>query len=114
MIGDLSFLWALPSIDTLENDIPEDVLDLLCVKLETAVYENHQLLALLKEFSVQNNLKFGPFMKTLRAHLSGMQNGPKVGEMMEILDSKIVIERLQRGRGKRRNANTNIKKSTTM
>lgn len=93
----MSFLWVLPNADAIQNDISDDILAALTVELENAVYENNQLLSLLKEFSTKHNLKFGKFMQSLRMRLSGMPNGPKVGEMMEILGPKITIQRIRRG-----------------
>lgn len=112
VVGDLSFLWILPQPDTAEKAISADLLDLLIAELENAEYENSKLLALLREFATKHSLKFTPFMKFLRGRLSGMPNGPKVGEMMEILGPKFTIQRI-RAKWRTQNAGE-LKKSNTV
>lgn len=100
IVGDLSFLWILPNANDNKanaHNIPEHHLDALCEQLERATeFKNEQLLALLRNFAKMNDLNFTKFMQTLRARLSGTKNGPKVGEMMEILGPKLTIERIKR------------------
>lgn len=97
--GDLSFLWVLSDTKAIKNDIPDDTLDALTAVLASAVYENNQLLAVLKDFATEHNLKFGKLMQSLRLRLSGVPTGPKIGEMMEILGPKITVQRIRRGMG---------------
>lgn len=49
----------------------------------------------LKEFAAVNQLKFSDFMKVLRKLLSGLNDGPGVAEMMEILGKRVTIQRLR-------------------
>lgn len=113
VVGDLSFLWVQPNVTKSALDIPNDVLDALSAQLQTAVYKNEQLLVLLKEFAAKHNLKFGKFMQTLRARLSGVPDGPKIGEMMEILGPKLTIQRIRAGAGRADDHNRSHEKIDT-
>lgn len=92
--GNLSFLWILPKIKN--DEIHAELLESLIAQLEKGEFDKHHLQALLKEFSAKNNLKFPKFMKSLRAKLSGLSDGPGVADMMEILGKKITIERFRK------------------
>lgn len=97
VVGDLSFLWVLPNVNTNVYNIPDAIFDALSHQLLSDIeFKNDQLLVLLKEFAAKNNLTFAHFMQTLRARLSGTPKGPKVGEMMEILGPKSTVERIKK------------------
>lgn len=73
-----------------------DLLEALIKVLETGDFNKQHLSILLKDFSSKNNLKFPKFMKSLRAKLSGLPEGPGVAEMMEILGRKSTIQRIRK------------------
>lgn len=89
----MSFLWVLPK--TQKCDIPRQLLDDLVVLLEDGKFNKINLQKLLKDFSDSKDLKFSDFMKTMRSILSGLDEGPGVAEMMEILGKFNTIQRIR-------------------
>lgn len=93
--GKLSFLWVKPSNFVLK-DLSAAQLEQLLQQLDaTPEYHKAQLNALLKSYAQAAGLKFPALMKTLRGALSGLQEGPGVAEMMEILGKSVVLQRLR-------------------
>lgn len=70
-------------------------------ELKDEKFSQQNLQQILKEFSSENNLTFGNFMKNLRTTLSGLKEGPAVAEMMEILGKESTLERIVRLKKKR-------------
>ncbi|XP_063977151.1 nondiscriminating glutamyl-tRNA synthetase EARS2, mitochondrial [Diachasmimorpha longicaudata] len=96
---DLAFLWVAPRLSKAIED-PEILASLrtLYTELqnwERSNFERHQLNDYLKKFANDNGLKFPAFMKSLRTVLSGLQHGPSVAEMMEILGKDKTLDRLK-------------------
>lgn len=58
-------------------------------------FHKDQLNELLRSYAKAASIKFPVLMKTLRGALSGLQEGPGVAEMMEILGKDVVLQRLQ-------------------
>lgn len=99
--GNLSFLWILPKIKN--DDIHAELLESLIAQLEKGDFDKQNLLALLQEFSKKNDLKFSKFMRSLRATLSGISDGPGVAEIMAILGKKVTISRFRKNLPKKNN-----------
>ncbi|XP_021920820.1 probable glutamate--tRNA ligase, mitochondrial isoform X2 [Zootermopsis nevadensis] len=99
--SNLAFLWIIPSQHALEivaseaNNIGvlEDMKLYLSKLLETEFHRDH-LKKLLKDFSSEKQLPFSKLMKLLRSAVSGLQEGPGVAEMMEILGRASTLARL--------------------
>ncbi|KAM8710876.1 hypothetical protein ACLKA7_017496 [Drosophila subpalustris] len=94
--GKLSFLWVKPTECELDNDLTSEQLQQLLQQLSVlATFEKNALNDKLKNYAHQQQLKFPMLMKTLRAALSGLKEGPGVAEMMEILGKTVVLQRLE-------------------
>jgi len=91
----LSFLWVKPSDFQIKDLTAEQLAHLL--QLINAIQDFHkdELNVKLKSFAQKENIKFPLMMKTLRAALSGLKEGPGVAEMMEILGKSVTLERLK-------------------
>lgn len=66
----------------------------LLSELEQSSFKKDELNELLKNYAGKNNFKFSKMMKHFRSALSGLNEGPGVAEMMEILGRKVSIDRL--------------------
>lgn len=93
--GKLSFVWILPKIKNSKDNLTPELIDMLVQDLEHGNFTKIDLQSILKEFSSKNNLSFGNFMQSLRNSLSGLQDGPAVTEMMEILGKDKTIQRIR-------------------
>ncbi|KAL0895318.1 hypothetical protein ABMA27_011462 [Loxostege sticticalis] len=88
------FLWILPSHNNL--NINKELLDKLVEYLEEQeVFEEVVLKDKLREFSKNNDMKFPELMKVLRSVLSGLNEGPSVAEMMQLLGKTQSLERIK-------------------
>ncbi|XP_067645810.1 nondiscriminating glutamyl-tRNA synthetase EARS2, mitochondrial-like isoform X2 [Eurosta solidaginis] len=90
----LSFLWVRPNDFKLKY-ITHEQMQSLIEHLACAQFTKDKLNGKLKKFADKNQLKFATFMKTLRSVLSGLKEGPGVAEMMNILSSEAVLQRLK-------------------
>ncbi|XP_023307851.2 probable glutamate--tRNA ligase, mitochondrial isoform X1 [Lucilia cuprina] len=90
----LSFLWVKPT-NFILKDLTTEQLEILNEIISTTEFNKDNLNKVLKEFSIQQGIKFPVLMKCLRSALSGLKEGPGVAEMMEILGQKVVIQRLK-------------------
>ncbi|XP_030079639.1 probable glutamate--tRNA ligase, mitochondrial [Drosophila hydei] len=91
----LSFLWVKPSHVVL-NDLNATQWEELLQQLQAQPsFHKDQLNELLRSYAKAASIKFPALMKTLRGALSGLQEGPGVAEMMEILGKDVVLQRLQ-------------------
>ncbi|XP_053600862.1 nondiscriminating glutamyl-tRNA synthetase EARS2, mitochondrial [Plodia interpunctella] len=87
------FLWILPSS---KIDLDKELLEKLLKNLENfEKFEQDLLKNNLREFSVNNNVKFPVLMKMLRGVLSGLGEGPGVAEMMHLLGKVQSLERIK-------------------
>lgn len=59
------------------------------------VFEEAKLKGHLRSFSKENGVEFPALMKMLRGVLSGLEEGPGVAEMMDILGKDQSIERIK-------------------
>ncbi|XP_041974219.1 probable glutamate--tRNA ligase, mitochondrial [Aricia agestis] len=88
------FLWILPSQNNLE--INRNVLEKLVNNLENVdKFEQNSLKENLKRFSCENEMKFPVLMKMLRCALSGLDEGPSVAEMMQLLGKRQSLDRIK-------------------
>ncbi|XP_017107598.2 nondiscriminating glutamyl-tRNA synthetase EARS2, mitochondrial [Drosophila bipectinata] len=91
----LSFLWVKPSSYELK-DLSREQLNTLIHELDAHEgFNKDDLNVRLKNFAQKENIKFPLMMKSLRAALSGLKEGPGVAEMMEILGKTVTLERLR-------------------
>ncbi|XP_060655265.1 probable glutamate--tRNA ligase, mitochondrial [Drosophila nasuta] len=91
----LSFLWVKPNQFELKDLTAEQLQQLMLQLQDLKQFEKDQLNDTLKNFAKSKTIKFPTLMKTLRGALSGLQEGPGVAEMMEILGKAVVLERLE-------------------
>ncbi|KAJ2944021.1 hypothetical protein O0L34_g8349 [Tuta absoluta] len=88
------FLWILPSNNSTELD--KDLLVKLLEILEPLdKFDEKTLKNNLRQFSLNNNVKFPILMKMLRSALSGLNEGPGVAEMMHLLGKGQSLERIK-------------------
>lgn len=93
-----AFLWVLPNKDIVMDDMVEKIVSSLCEKLDCInddQFKTTMLKDFLKNFSTENNIKYSKLMKSLRKILSGLDEGPGVSEMMEILGKSSTIDRIK-------------------
>ncbi|XP_017011657.2 nondiscriminating glutamyl-tRNA synthetase EARS2, mitochondrial [Drosophila takahashii] len=91
----LSFLWVKPSDFQLKDLTAHQLNNMLKLLRSLEDFHKDKLNTELKNFAQRENIKFPQMMKTLRAALSGLKEGPGVAEMMEILGQTVTLERLQ-------------------
>ncbi|ALC44841.1 maker760 [Drosophila busckii] len=91
----LSFLWVKPHNYELQHLSVEQLQQLLQQLIALHHFHKDELNVMLKAYAQTTKVKFPILMKTLRGALSGLQEGPGVAEMMEILGNSVVFQRLQ-------------------
>ncbi|CAH0557037.1 unnamed protein product [Brassicogethes aeneus] len=92
---DFEFIWVIPKKLNVEKSKLESI-GLFRSKFEKEnELDRDELNKFLKEFTMENGIKFGEFMKMLRSILSGLKEGPSVAEMIEILGKKNTLQRLE-------------------
>ncbi|EDW99617.1 probable glutamate--tRNA ligase, mitochondrial [Drosophila yakuba] len=91
----LSFLWVKPSDYQIKDLTAGQLAHLLQLINAIQNFHKDELNVKLKSFAQKENIKFPQMMKTLRAALSGLKEGPGVAEMMEILGKAVTLERLK-------------------
>ncbi|XP_048520684.1 glutamate--tRNA ligase 2 [Dendroctonus ponderosae] len=90
----LAFIWTIPESYNVDQNIFSALPSLKQQLSSTSEFNKEKLNVLLKQTSKEHNLKYGLFMKSLRKILSGLQEGPGIAEMMEILGKENTIRRL--------------------
>lgn len=97
---DMAFLWIVPPLTQISKDLKHiDIAQSLNEKLaeiEGSNFNKDFLNNYLRNYSKKNAIPFPELMKTLRALLSGLKEGPGVAEMMEILGKERTMERIKR------------------
>ncbi|KAH0553600.1 probable glutamate--tRNA ligase, mitochondrial [Cotesia glomerata] len=95
---EFSFLWVMPQsqVTTSENSELIKVLSTELTQVDNNDFHRNNLKTCLKKFSTSNHLEFPKLMKLLRGHLSGLEQGPGVVEMMEILGKDKTLNRLNK------------------
>ncbi|XP_053979842.1 probable glutamate--tRNA ligase, mitochondrial isoform X2 [Hylaeus volcanicus] len=96
----LSFLWIVPTapLDVTQSGCL-DVLKLFTTKLtetDTPTYNKVWINGYLKELANEHTIPFPKLTQVLRRILSGLNEGPPVGEMMEILGKDTTLSRINR------------------
>ncbi|VVD02432.1 unnamed protein product [Leptidea sinapis] len=88
------FLWILPS--NIDAEVNSSLLKKLIDDIECLEpFEEKSIMERLREFSSKNDIKFPRLMKMLRAVLSGLDEGPRVAEMMHLLGKSQSLQRIQ-------------------
>ncbi|CAH0698715.1 unnamed protein product [Spodoptera exigua] len=87
------FLWILPK-NTAKVD--QELLRKLVENLERLEkFDQGTLKESLRSFSAKNDVKFPALMKMLRSVISGLDEGPGVAEMMDLLGKSQSLERIK-------------------
>lgn len=88
-----AFLWILPSN---KLEINRSLFEKLLNSLEDLEkFEQDTIKDNLRKFSDTNDVKFPVLMKMLRSALSGLNEGPSVAEMMQLLGKYQSLERIK-------------------
>ncbi|XP_075235562.1 putative glutamate--tRNA ligase, mitochondrial [Lycorma delicatula] len=94
------FIWIQPSYQQINiSNVLQYKEKLMILIAELNEIEEFTQIAIkdkLKTFCKSENLEFSKFMKTLRQCLSGLEEGPGVAEIMELLGKKTTCARLKR------------------
>ncbi|CAH0600172.1 unnamed protein product [Chrysodeixis includens] len=86
------FLWILP---TNKAEVDQKLLVKLVKNLEGLErFDQVTLKENLRTFSANNNVKFPALMKMLRSVISGLDEGPGVAEMMDLLGKNQTLKRI--------------------
>ncbi|CAH2099456.1 unnamed protein product [Euphydryas editha] len=89
-----AFLWILPSNENIEVD--RNLFEKLIDNLENLErFEQDSIKDNLRHFSAENDVKFPVLMKMIRSVLSGLNEGPSVAEMMQLLGKYQSLERIK-------------------
>lgn len=94
---DFDFLWLMPqTLDFPNIDRPCDVLQscLTCVK-NLNEFEQSNITSEMRKEAKSSGVKFSLYMKFLRLCLSGLKEGPSIGEIMTVIGKAKTIKRLQ-------------------
>lgn len=87
------FLWILP---TNKAEVDRQLLEKLLKNLEgLEKFDQGTLKENLRTFSTNNNIKFPALMKMLRSVISGLDEGPGVAEMMDLLGKNQTLARIK-------------------
>uniref|UniRef100_A0A8D8PNI1 Nondiscriminating glutamyl-tRNA synthetase EARS2, mitochondrial n=1 Tax=Cacopsylla melanoneura TaxID=428564 RepID=A0A8D8PNI1_9HEMI len=95
---EFSFIWVKPSSEDLSRHPAESyafLSNLIPLLISQSTFTRDSLATPLKQFSSEHSLEYSQLMKLLRTCLSGLKQGPSVGEMMEILGKENTIQRLR-------------------
>ncbi|XP_043262896.1 probable glutamate--tRNA ligase, mitochondrial isoform X1 [Colletes gigas] len=95
-----AFLWVIPSspVNVTESGCL-DVLKIINMKLSETDSQNYNKTSInsyLKELANEHKIPIATLMTLLRGILSGLKEGPPVGEMMEILGKDTTLLRINR------------------
>lgn len=89
------FLWILPASKEIEEQSKTLLIKLLEVLQTTERFDENSLKEVLRDFSSANEVKFPALMKMLRSVLSGLNEGPSVAEMLDVLGREQALERIR-------------------
>jgi glutamyl/glutaminyl-tRNA synthetase len=96
-LPEFSFLWIAPTQVTYEGPISSEVLTEVSRVLELVKSDDFNSASVsksLRQFSKSVGIKFPVLMKCLRSVLSGLEDGPPVGEMIQLLGKEQTIQRI--------------------
>ncbi|XP_064643804.1 nondiscriminating glutamyl-tRNA synthetase EARS2, mitochondrial-like [Lineus longissimus] len=100
---DYLFLWGHPAslnlnditnTDHNSKDLLQKILNIIN-EMESQDFNQAPIVQQLRNIAKEENIKFPTLMKIMRLCISGLKEGPGVGEMMEVLGKDVVLERLQ-------------------
>jgi len=99
-LPEFSFLWVAPTQITYEGPITADTLLGVLRNLESlpkAVehFTSAEVSKSLRQFSKSVGIKFPVLMKCLRSILSGLDDGPPVGEIIQLLGRDETMQRIK-------------------
>lgn len=92
---DMSFLWILPDLKQELSIDDLKIIENLSNGLNNQIFEKEKLVVFFKSYTKEKKYPFKKLMKNLRMAVSGLQEGPSVGEMFEILGKDNTVQRLQ-------------------
>jgi len=90
---DLLFLWHLPDKDKISVKLGANILEEI-IRVIHEHSEDKVLMKHLKQLSKSHGIKFPELMKDLRLIITGKSDGPPVTELVHILGSDKVMQRL--------------------
>ena len=98
-LPEFSFLWIAPTRFSYQGPISSEVLRDLARDFgqlggDGDGVESSSVTSFLRQFSKTNKIKFPMLMKCLRTVLSGLEDGPPVGEMVQLLGKEQTLKRL--------------------
>ncbi len=96
-LPEFSFLWIAPTQVTYEGPISSEVLTEVSRALELVKSDDFTSASVsksLRQFSKSVGIKFPVLMKCLRSVLSGLEDGPPVGEMIQLLGKELTMQRI--------------------
>ncbi|XP_076246773.1 putative glutamate--tRNA ligase, mitochondrial isoform X2 [Calliopsis andreniformis] len=95
---DLSFLWIIPAspLDVTKSGYALKILSTKLIEVDIQNFNKTWLNSYLHELAKEHEIPFPTLMKVLRGILSGLKEGPPVGEMMEILGKDTTLLRINR------------------
>ena len=97
-LPEFSFLWVAPTHLNYDGPITSDILTGAIRALEVLPNEefnSSKVSSTLRQYSKSVSIKFPVLMKCLRTVLSGLDDGPPVGEMIQLLGKPQTLERIQ-------------------
>ncbi|XP_050307003.1 probable glutamate--tRNA ligase, mitochondrial [Anthonomus grandis grandis] len=92
--SNLAFIWTIPQSYKIEENVFGAIPSLKNELNKLDDVSRDSLNEILRQISSSHKLKYPLFMKSLRAVLSGLKEGPSVAEMIEILGKENTIKRL--------------------
>lgn len=98
-LPEFSFLWIAPTTFTYQGPISlETLIDLFRdfekLKSDGDNIDSNSVSKFLRQFSKTKSIKFPVLMKCLRSVLSGLEDGPPVGEMVQLLGKEQTLRRI--------------------
>ena len=98
-LPEFSFLWIAPTQFLYEGPISSELLrdlsrDFCQLEGKGDGVESNQVTSFLRQFSKKNKIKFSMLTKCFRTVLSGLEDGPPVGEMVHLLGKEQTLKRL--------------------
>ena len=99
-LPEFAFLWVAPTLITYEGPITANTLLGVLHTFESLPkgsehFSSAEVSKSLRQFSKSVGIKFPVLMKCLRSILSGLDDGPPVGEMIQLLGRDQTMQRIK-------------------